>query len=426
MPGFQHHPKSRASALPANDPALRSDEGESSEALAPVRATVRWWAFILAIAWMATAGALLFTTPWISTGPDDDGLGHFVLFGALCIANIAVALSPSATNRVAVIRNVVIAATLTMVLAAGSEIVQHFLPIRSFETSDLAFDVTGISVALIICLFLFLALGRDVLIEMLVGFGITGWLLLIVTLVVLAEQDDTRAVDVACANLLAPPPADSGENHDAGEVRVRFSEPQNGCVAFGEQWLAPLMGSVEWDDDADVIQFESGALRSDPLRATTEEMTASNSFTVGLRFRPTDLYANPVTRWILEILDEDRPGRPLIRILQAGGQIRSDTTVGDRPGDVAMLAVPATLVEDEWTEVLVVVDTEQQQMFVNGVLTGALPRTADRLLLQDDLRLVLGWREISPNTQFRGDMSDVVILPYAIDEADVSTVFEAE
>lgn len=392
---------------------LRANTEQPAVAVSPA---LRRWSSLLALVWLVVAGFLLFS---VSPGgaADYSSLGHFLLFGAIAVANIAVALT-FATDSVSEMRAIWIAALVSGVLAVITEAVQHLLPTRAFETADLAFDATGIGVAALVVLGLLLVLSRPNLIEFLVGSGIVGLALLGVAIFVLATQP-VPVLDGGC-------PAAGGEQRPGSEMRLVLTEPteQGGCVAIDDGWMTPMLGAVSWSSDHDAVEFLAGGLRSPAQPELADAIRTSGEFTLAIRMRPKDLFANPTTRWILEVVAPDRPGRPLVRLLHAGRQIRSDVNAGNQPGDVAMLAAAGGLTGDEWTEVVVIVDDEWHQMFVDGELQGSLRRDAQELAAEDDVAIVLGLRKINPENNFRGQMSDVIILPRAIDPDEIDELFD--
>jgi len=380
--------------------------------------TLRRWSVALAIVWLAVAAWLLFTS-------DPGGraqystLGHFLLFGAIAAANSAVALT-FATDAVSEMRSIWIAAVVTGCIAVATEAIQQVLPVRQSEMADLAFDITGVAVATVGVLALLTVLGRSAVIEMLVGACVVGLALLGVALFVFATQPDESVVDAACPTPTGP------ASTDAAEFRLRLTPPTapGGCVAADDGWMAPLLGAVTWSSRDEAVDFELGGLQSAAQPELAEAIRTSGEFTVAVRLRPEDLFENPITRWILEVAEPDRPGRPLMRVLQAGRQIRSDVTAGNEPGDLAILAAADGLSEDEWFEVVVIVDESQHQMFVNGEISGTLRRDGSELVVEDDIAIVLGLREITPAHQFLGQISDVIVLPRAIDPDEIADLFD--
>jgi len=397
--------------------ATESIAGE--EPSAATSDTLRRWSIVLALIWLGVAGWLLFSSDPGSRA-EYSTLGHLLLFGAIAGANSAVALT-FATDALSAMRAIWIAAVFTGGLAVVTEGVQHLLPLRAFEVDDLAMDVTGIAIATVIVLGLLTILRRPALIELLVGALVVGLALLGVALIVLATQPS------ATVGLVGACPSTSDEEARARtEVRLRLTPPteQGGCVAADAGGLTPILGEITWSDRHKAANFNGGGLLSEGQPGLAEAIRSSGEFTVAIRLRPEDLYQPNFTRWVLEVVEPDRPGRPLVRVLQVGRQIRSDVTAGDKPGDVAMLATASAVEKDEWAEVVVVVDDERHQMFVDGELQGMLQREGSELLIDDDIAIMLGLREITPQHQFRGQISHVVVLPRAVEPDEFDALFD--
>ncbi len=81
--------------------------------------------------------------------PYYDTIGHFVLYGILA-ALLALALGRHQTRFVRTGIGLPSAALVVILVAIADELVQGFSPVRSMDVKDLAADVCGIAIALLI------------------------------------------------------------------------------------------------------------------------------------------------------------------------------------------------------------------------------------------------------------------------------------
>lgn len=386
------------------------------------RPRARRWAWIVAFLWFASCCYLLLSTALPDAYLRSDSFGHLLLFGAVGLSNLAVAIS-YAKNALEDSRMVWLAAAATSALALAFELLQMLVPSRAFEVDDLVWGVVGAFIAAAATMFFVTLAPRRAAITALVVVSLVA---LVAVWVVALQRGFDRPTDVqepdafGCSERLPPLTPN-------GDVRIRLTvdadTDADGCVPMPGGWLVPFGMAPTPIDTNDGMTFRGGGLRSGLLPELAEAIKASDELTIAVRFRSEHPDEPPASRFIVELFNDD-PWRLIARTYHSNGaRAISNLGVGEEPAALTTLAAPLVAEPGVWHEVVATADGRDHRLYVNGVEVGSAATTepiADRI--SDAIRITVGGRDTGRN-QFLGQISDIIVLPDAIRADEVDTLF---
>lgn len=377
-----------------------------------------------AVALLVCAGWLIFAlvAMLVSSGPalgPVDGSAQHVIVGAVLVFVVAAAvavmsdISPPSVGWASVF--------VACVSLLAFELLQIAVPVRSFQWSDLAYGITGVTGgALLIVLALH---SRDRFIAIVAVGGGMALVLAVIGLVVLPSDQLSGTVAGRlsdCSDAARPEPL----SWDL--VVLKPSDDGSGCVTSATGPLVPFGAPLVSGDggsspDGGVV-LDGGGLISAPLSGLGAAIQESGAVTFGLRFSSNLTPEEVVPIVLARLTIGEDPARPVTQLLQRGEHLTANVGSG-RPVVGIGLPLIGRARPGSIQELVMTYDAGKAIVYLDGELISESTTEPFVFAIDDELTLVLGWRIDERWEPLDGTVHAVVIADRVLTQHEIRVVF---